>query len=223
MRLWVAFIFVMCLCAGTTAQAGPWLREKGSTFSSVSVSATYFRDFGTATYLEYGLREHMTIGADISTFTSSEGARSGFATLFLRRALGANQGKSRWAYELGIGSAWEGDLILPHIKTAVSWGRGYTLREKSGWMTVDASIKWDLMQGEHAGKLDATVGMNFSDRTTGMLQLYLAHLDHKFYATLAPSVVIKPGKRKFKIQIGTEIPTDDAKNTVLKLGIWREF
>lgn len=223
MRFWIAFIFIMLLCAGPTAQAGPWLREKGSTFSSVSVNATYLGDFGTATYLEYGWRDHMTIGADISTLTSREGTRSGSATLFLRRALGPNTGQNRWAYDLGVGTAWEGDLILPHLKTGVSWGRGYKLREKSGWMTVDAAITWDLSHGEHAGKLDATVGMNFSDRTTGMLQLYLAHLDHKFFATIAPSVVIKPGNRKFKIQIGTETPTDDPENTALKLGIWREF
>ena len=223
MRPWITFILITCLCVSTTALAGPWLREKGSTFSSVSVTATYFRDFGTATYLEYGWRDHMTIGADIGTFTSREGERSGFATVFIRRALGPNTGKNRWAYELGVGSAWVGELILPHIKTGISWGRGYELREKNGWMVVDASVKWDLLQGQHAGKVDATVGLNFSDRTTGMLQLYLAHLDHQFYATLAPSVVIKPRERKFKIQIGAEVPIDDIQSTALKLGIWREF
>ena len=223
MRLLIAFILIICVSATTSVQAGPWLRKKGSTFTSASINATYFRDIGTATYLEYGLRENMTIGADINTSMNRLGERSGAATLFLRRALGPNKGAHRWAYELGVGADWKGDLILPHLKTGVSWGKGYTLREKSGWMTVDASIKWDLSQGQHHGKLDATLGMNFSDQTTGMVQLYLAQLDQKFFATLAPSVVFKPRKRKFKIQIGAEIPSENAQNTALKLGIWREF
>lgn len=223
MRLCITIILTFCLCAATSAHAGPWLREKGSTFSSVSVSGTYLRDFGTATYLEYGLWDSMTIGADINTTTSGEGARSGFATLFLRRPLGPNKGAHRWAYELGVGAAWEDEIILPHIKTGISWGKGYSLREKNGWMTVDASVKWNLSGGDTAAKVDATMGMNFSDRTTGIVQLYLTHLDQKFYATLAPSVVLKPRKRKLKIQIGAEIPSEDTKNTALKLSIWREF
>jgi hypothetical protein len=213
----------LLLSAPSLALAGPWLREKGRTFSSVSLTATYFRDMGNSAYLEFGLTDKMTIGADVGQFTNRLGERNGFGTIFMRRALGSNDGPNRWAYELGVGTAWVGDLVLPHVKTGLSWGRGIELWDKNGWMTVDAAVIWGISHDQHVGKIDTTVGLNFTDVTTGMLQLYLGHLDNEFYATLAPAVVIKPRKAKFKILIGTEIPMEDTKNTALKLGIWREF
>lgn len=223
MRLWLAFILIFCLNAAAPVRAGPWLREKGSAFSSVSVTGTYFGDFGTASYLEYGLRADMTLGADVTTLRSPTGAQSGSGTLFLRRALGAGKGKHLWAYDLGIGASWREDLIKPHLRTGISWGRGYQLGPRNGWMTVDAAVLWDLSQSQHLGKVDATLGLNFTDRTTGMVQLYLTHLDREFFATVAPSVVIKPRNGKLKIQIGAETPVNNLQDTALKLGIWREF
>ncbi len=223
MRLWVALIMIMCLCAATAAQAGPWLRKKGSLFTSISVTGTAMGDFGNSTYLEYGWRDAMTIGLDASLNNNRLGERSGFGTVFLRRALGPNKGKNRWAYELGVGSAWVSELMLPHVKGGVSWGRGIEMWDRNGWMTVDASIRWDVSGDAHLTKVDTTVGLNFTDVTTGMVQLYLSRQNSNIFATFAPSVVIKPRKAKFRIQFGSEIPMDNVENAALKLGIWREF
>jgi hypothetical protein len=207
----------------TSADAGAWLREKGTSFTSVSFSATWFRDTANTSYLEYGLRDDLTIGADIGYMTSRTGAQSGYGTIFIRRPLGQSDGPNKWAYELGVGTTWVDNLISPHLKTGVSWGRGIKVREKYGWVAVDASVSWDVTSGRHLAKVDSTVGFNFTEVTTGMVQLYLAHVDRKTYASIAPSIVIKPRKGKFRFQIGAESTLGHSENTALKLGLWREF
>ncbi len=72
-------------------------------------------------------------------------------------------------------------------------------------------------------KVDSTIGLNFTEVTTGMVQLYLAHLDRETYGSIAPSIVIKPRNSKFRIQIGAESQLGNFENPGLKFGIWREF
>ena len=223
MRFLLLLLITLCQWAPTPVAAGAWLREKGSTFTSTSFSATYFRDIASSTYLEYGFSDKMTVGLDVGYFTSRFGLKSGFGTVFLRRSIGKNEGPNKWAYEVGVGAAWAGELVIPHIKTGLSWGRGIKVKDKSGWATVDASVKWDVSQGLHVTKLDGTVGLNFTDTTAGMFQIFVTNLDGATYGTLAPSVIYTPRKGKFKIQFGAESPVDDFINTSLKIGIWREF
>jgi len=216
------FILILSFMA-SSADAGAWLREKGSSFTSVAFTSTWFRDTTNTSYLEYGLRDDLTIGADIGYATSRNGTQSGYGTFFIRRPLGKTDGISKWAYEVGVGAAWVGEEVFPYIKTGLSWGRGIDVRDKSGWMAVDASMTWDVTAGHHLAKVDSTIGVNFTDVTTGMVQLYLAHLDQKTYGSIAPSILIKPRKSKFRIQIGAESQLGHFDNTAIKIGLWREF
>ena len=223
MRPWLLIVFLLSLLLASPTHAGAWLREKGTSFTSISFSATWFRDTTNTTYLEYGLRDNLTIGADIGIIADRWGGQSGYGTVFIRRPLGPNKGPNKWAYELGIGAAWVNELVLPHLKTGVSWGRGIQIKGLNGWMTVDASMTWDMANGFHLGKIDSTLGVNFTKVTTGMIEIYLAHLDSKTYATIAPSLVFKPHKGKYRFQIGAQTPLGHYENTALKLGLWREF
>lgn len=223
MRFAVTIILILVTVVPGRACAGAWLREQGTSFTSVSFSATYFRDISNSTYLEIGVRENLTLGADIGYSTDRFGQQSGDATLFFRRRIGTSTGPNKWAYEIGAGATWAGDLILPHFKTGLSWGRGIQLKERHGWMSVDATVIWDLGNGQHQSKLDTTVGLNFSDTATGMVQLFLGNLSGETYGTLAPSLILKPKKRNFRIQFGFEAPLDSVENTSVKLGLWREF
>jgi len=223
MRFGFVLILVLSQCAAMSAQGGAWLREKGAGFSSVSFTTTYFGDNAISSYLEYGVRDDLTLGADIAFYTSRNGQQSGYGTVFMRRPIGPNNGPNRWAYELGVGTAWVGDLMLPHVKTGVSWGRGIEFKDKNGWMAVDTSVVWDINNGLHLTKLDGTAGLNFAEITTGMVQVYFAHLDGELYGTVAPSVLFKPRKVNFRIQIGAEIPVRNVSDAALKLGIWRKF
>ena len=126
------FFILFILHAGLGASAGPWLREQGTTFSAVSFSSTYYLNTTSQTYLEYGLREHTTLIADIAMARAPYALQSGSVTASLRRALSKPDASSKWAYELGLGVGWIGPYTLPHIRTALSWGKGITLMDKSG-------------------------------------------------------------------------------------------
>lgn len=215
-------IFIIALI-GTMTQAGPWLREQGSAFMEVSFASTYTLDTASQTYLEYGLSDKTTVIADIGMFRPRNALHGGIATFSLRRALSAPDARSKWAYELGAGVGWLGDEILPHFRTGVSWGRGTSWAETSGWMTVEAAVIWDLTYAQHVSKVDATLGVNFTDITTGMLQLYTAHVDGTTIATLAPSLVFKPEKGKFRVKLGGEAEIGNWDNSALKIGLWRDF
>lgn len=212
-----------CLCLAQGAAAGPWLREKGSTFTAVSFATTYYLETASQTYIEYGLNEKTTLVADIGLARLHNSPDGGFVTLSLRRALSAPDARTKWAYEMGMGVGWIGDETLPHLRTGLSWGRGTTWGEKTGWMTVEGAVNWDLTHELHVTKLDATLGVNFTDVTSGMLQLYTAYVAGNSIATIAPSFVISPKSTKIRVQIGSESQIGNLGNSALKIGLWREF
>lgn len=222
MRLGFIVFLMVCQWAAVPAQAGAWLREKGSSFTAISFSANYFRDIENNAYLEFGLRDDLTLGADVSMSTDRTGLQAGHGTIFMRKALWFSNDKNKWAYELGIGATWKGEDVLPHIKTGLSWGRGIQIRDKYGWMSVDASVRWDIGGGA-VTKLDGTVGLNFTDVTSGMMQIFVSHTDGETSGTFAPSILIKPRKGKFRFQVGLESPLNRFDDTSIKLGLWRDF
>jgi hypothetical protein len=206
------FVFVLLFqLFATQATAGAWLKSKGSGFTSVSFSMSWFRDTGQTSYLEFGARDDLTVGLDTGLLQSPLGETSGFALAFARRPIGPDEGPHRFAYEIGVGAAWVDGMTSPLLKTGLSWGRGLSLGDRNGWASVDAAVVWDLGQGTHQGKLDATLGMPITNRFT--------------FATIAPSVVVSPwkGDGKFRIQIGAETEVGNPENTAIKIGLWREF
>ncbi len=216
-------IVLICIACAGTAHAGAWLREKGAGFSSFSFSSSYSLDTVSQTYLEYGLTEKTTLGADIGFVRPRFGLHGGYMTLFMRRAVGSTDLNSKWAYDLGVGASWTGDSALPHLRTGLSWGRGIAAVGKSGWVAVDAAVIWDLTYARHLTKVDTTIGLNFTDTTAGMVQLFAGNLDQKTFRTFAPSLIVSPKFTKFRIQFGTESEVGNLRNSVLKLGLWREF
>jgi hypothetical protein len=216
-------LLILALSFAQTAQAGPWLREKGSAFSAVSFSSTYYMETATQTYLEYGLSDKTTIVADVGMARLHYVENSGYATLSLRRALSAPDAQSKWAYELGMGAGWIGSTTLPHVRTGLSWGRGMEWGKKSGWMTVEAAVIWDLTYAHHVTKIDTTLGINFTDITSGMLQIYTANVVDQTFGTIAPSFIFSPKNSKLRIQIGAESQLGNWENSALKIGLWREF
>ena len=205
------------------AEAGAWLREKGTGFSSTAFTITADQDIANTTYLEYGLRPNLTLGADVRLGRDTFGSQDGFATLFLRKPLSNPEKDSKWAYELGFGATWDDTLVEPHVKAGLSWGRGIQWGDRYGWMSVDSSLRWDITTSRSTTKIDSTIGLGITEVTTGMLQLYLTDFDGTSSASLAPSLILQPRGKKFRVQVGAEAPLDDTDDTALKLGLWRDF
>jgi hypothetical protein len=225
MTLRTLALVLLALVHGTTAQAGPWLREKGSTFTSTSISSSLGRDANSSGYLEFGITPDTTVGLDLGFSQNRTGRKLAFGTLFIRRQLGGTAGPSRWAYELGIGGTYAGAAqpVEPHVKTGLSYGRGIQLAGKSGWLVTDAAVLWELEQDDHVTKIDTTLGLNFSDQFSGMVQLNFARQGSETFTFLEPSLVIAPFDTGLKIQAGIVAPLDEPDNSALKLGIWQEF
>ncbi|QUJ76657.1 hypothetical protein KDD17_00850 [Sulfitobacter albidus] len=213
----------LCATLPATVNAGAWLRERGKGFMSFSFASTVDLDTVSQTFIEYGYSDAMTLGADIGFVRPRNGFQGGFATLFATRAITPPDAQSKWSYTIGVGANWANDLVLPHIQTGISWGRGIKLGEKYGWATVDANVFWDVTYALHVSKLDGTVGLNFTDHVAGMMQIYFVHAAGTSATTLAPSLILSPKEGPFRIQIGAETALGDISGSVLKLGLWRDF
>lgn len=223
---YILFIAVIAFhLAASSAHAGAWLREKGSSFTSFSLSTSWFRDTRSSSYMEFGITQTSTVGIDLGLSRNQNGKKLAYGTLFLRRALGASNGPNTWAYEVGLGATYggAGTEALPHFKTGLSFGRGINLKGRGGWIAADAAVLWGLQEDNHVAKLDTTIGLNFNDNLSGILQLNLAHQEGETFSYFEPSFVIRPGDGGLKLQIGLITPLDDASNTALKLGLWHEF
>ena len=221
-RLLLPFLLIL---TANAAFAGAWLREKGAGFSATTASITLARDFSEETFLEYGVRDDLTLGLELGFLHFANGLQAGSASLFLRRPIGTKEAEAKLAYELGLGVGWRGELVEPLIKAGLSWGRGYSLGRISGWASVDASITWTVYTNEPLVKLDSTLGMNFTDRISGMVQAFHARSLGVAATSIAPSVIIQPmrNQKNLRIRIGAETQVGNSMNTALKLGLWREF
>ena len=137
--------------------------------------------------------------------------------------MGEPSDTGRWAYDIGAGASWSGEFISPHLRAGLSWGRGFTLGERNGWLTVDASARWEFGFSQEVIKIDSTVGLDFTPVTTGMAQVFLTYTGGETYAKFAPSIVLSPSFTKYRLQLGSEIPFDAPENSALTLSLWREF
>jgi hypothetical protein len=220
-------ILALCLfqLAAAPVFAGPWLREKGSSFTSFSFSASMNLDAHSTGFFEFGITPTSTVGLDVGFSRYNSGDKLGYGTLFLRRALGPTDRPNKFAYEVGIGGTYGGtnrDLI-PHFKTGLTWGRGIEFKGKGGWLTMDTGVLWNLHNYDHVIKVDTTLGLRFTDFTTGILQLNLANQTDETFGFFEPSLVFSPRNMDLKVQIGLITPLESGGKTSLKLGLWREF
>ncbi len=223
MRLILVLFMTIFWSAASAAHAGAWLREKGTGFVSLSFGASMFSETTNSLYLEYGLSEKITVGLDISAFTNAQDVRNGFGNLFMRRSLGPTDGRNKWAYEIGVGGLWGNEMQRPTIKTGLSWGRGFQVNKHSGWINLDAAVIYEPTLNEHIVKFDGTVGLDFGNITTGIVEVALSQQENEFFGAIEPSILIRPKQSRFQVKVGAQIPFDDQKKSAFKLGVWHTF
>lgn len=220
----LAFAFTLLAQIPAPATAGPWLAESGSTFTSVSTTLNYQLDVTRNTYLEHGLNDHLTLGAELILANDRFGSRQGGATLLLRRPLDMGAAPHLFAYELGLGARWANDMTHSHVQAGLSWGRGFEWRGTSGWATVDSALRMGVKDSGYLIKVDGTIGLNFTPALAAIGQIYLYQSEAGNGATLAPSIVWRYLKaRDSRIQIGVETPLNRPEQTAAKIGLWQRF
>ncbi len=225
MRLCLTLALIFLWSA--TAQAGPWMREKGAVFLSFSHSrfeSGDHRDNETKLYLEYGLSERFTLGLD-----AGQGEYYGdqSAIAFLRTPIGRSDGASRLAVEMGLG-AFRDDLTptaTPEmtLRPGLSWGRGIDTRFGSGWITVETLAERRIGEDDTAYKADTTFGLNASDNTKLIMQFQSGDYPGSDpYLRLAPSLVreFAPGRH---LELGLRHGLAGETTTGVKIGTWLSF
>ncbi|MEM9967598.1 MAG: hypothetical protein AAF755_05805 [Pseudomonadota bacterium] len=205
------------------AFAGAWLRDEGGAFVAFSYGINEAEEGEGSFYYEFGLTGKTTLGFD-AAYRCEEGlAKSGHGTFFLRRALLNADKSNKLSYELGLGVSREQGQETTHVKTGLAWGRGLAFANRTGWMSVQSSVLWQMGDGSDLYKIESTFGMNISKLMTGIVELNLSHKDGDTSTSFEPSLLFTPRNDTFKIKFGTSSPLDDFNSTALKIGIWQQF
>lgn len=223
LRLLVRIVLLGMLCP-LALQAGPWPREKGTAFISNSLEVSedeYGPLYYASSYAEYGLTPKLSFGGKIAqaTLTGTEG--HAFLGVSLLQ-------KGAHALSLEVSAGQRGDSYWAGL--GLAYGRGFTFRDRNGWLTAEATVKVpdqeDRYYGGLAGreaKLDFTVGLTMKNGLKTMLQLYTTHTeDDAAQIKIAPGVAIPFGER-FHLEVGARIVPDKTEQSGLLVGFWQTF
>ncbi|WP_149779294.1 hypothetical protein [Roseovarius litoreus] len=218
MRMLVVANLVLWLAV--QCQAGPWPRAEGETFLSVSLEAPLVQGDGLFTlYGEHGLNDRLTLGLDMGA-TRQKMQKT---VVFARLPFGQAPGGMRLAFELGVGILRDQPVIRPGL----SFGRGFSLSGRPGWITLDtrAVIFQDVLHGDYDAdfETDVTLGIETWRKTRAIVQLRAgvpAYGDE--YLKIAPSWVIPaaPGRH---LEIGVTAGLVGSSAIAAKIALWHSF
>lgn len=223
---------LVLLAAAAQAEAGPWPREQGAIFLSISSTLSTgaqtllapMTDIRTASqvFAEYGLSDDWTFGLDALHATGDD-APLAAGLVSLRRPVWRGDGGGIAAAELGLGILEDADGTEARVRPGLSWGRGFESTRGGGWLGVESSLEFRLPSGDTAFKADFTAGLKPTDRwmLIGQVQTGL-YPDADPIVRLAPSVVRRLGDSTHA-QLGLlgGLAGDDAVG--VKLALWFSF
>jgi hypothetical protein len=222
MRLGPSGLAWLFSCAA--ALAGPWPREAGTTFLSVSVESPSDGDtdqFYYSGYAEFGLTDWLTLGFDGGTdyYTSGEGYG------FVKLPLPLSAGPHKFAVLAGYGMRKTSTSLLePLYVLGGSWGMGFESALGPGWASIDGTLRERANTRSRLLKVDGTLGVNRSAGQLWFAQLRYADDDLAPDPTLelAPSVAW-PLWGKTRLETSAAFGLVGSDSIRLKLGLWTEF
>lgn len=213
-----------------TAVAGPWPREAGQTFLSISAERDRQGSRYTGLYGEYGLSARVTLGIELGRTDLGEAS----AVIWAQRALDDGTGPNRFSLSSGLGAIRRDGQMRPVAQGALAWGRGFDNPLGQGWMTGQVLIRvtggMDAVQQAPAFRItdstiktDLTLGLRPTDRLMVINSLWLeAPREGQGTAKLASSVVVDPGG-SVMIELGLVQPLHGPAERSVRLGGWLEF
>lgn len=232
----LVFALMLPFMAGS-AVAGPWPRDKGKVFMSLSAESDSDGNSYTGLYSEYGLTERNTLGFELGYTNVGETSMM----LWLQRRLDSGEGPNRLTYSTGFGAFMRDGQIFPTGQAGIAWGRGFEDFLGGGWMTVEARIKVAgkqqtvvyvqnltrteavFLTPEVTTKIEATLGLRPTESIMFINQLRLEdRRDAAFSAKLATSLVYD-WQGITKLELGLIAPLSGPGEMALKVGTWVEF
>lgn len=216
----MVFQVLVILALAPAAYAGPWPRPPGEHFISITAeaptSAQSFSEIYGATYFERGLKGDWTLGLDAGT----DGLGYQKTYLFLRRPVWTGR-TARLAFELGAGQQTAANGLGYALRPALTWGRGVSVFDRSGWLTIDGSAAYLPKLQTTIYKSEVTFGVSLNARTKTMLQATVEQeKGRRARATVTPSAayLIRPDMHLLG---GVVLSGDQASK--IKLGLWMTF
>jgi len=213
-------LFLVFLVLSGPAFAGAWPRGAGKGFATASTRLLASDPAGpvyrySTLYLEYGLNDRLTLGLDAGRGVSGDSK----VIAFLRFPIIAPRRGTYWAAELGLGQI-AGETTL---RPGISYGRGFSAGQRSGWIAIDTLAEFRVASKRTDLKADVTIGLNYSDRVKGILQLQtgVSSGDPSFLR-LAPSVIIRTSQNS-NIEFGLNAGLLGDKTLGVTFGFWRDF
>lgn len=206
-------------CAAGMASAGAWMRAPGTGFLAFSTTHDDTGRTDGALYAEYGLRPKLTLGIKIDADMTRSIGEDGTAYVFARRPIPTGERAFKLAYDVGLGHTF-GDTSGTVLRTGFSYGRGFKLSDRDGWIAVDAAVVWAEPGTDDTVKLDGTVGLALSDRFKVMLQVFGNRTGADSSVTLAPSLIWQRKEKAPSVVLGAETREG---TLALKIGVWRSF
>ena len=177
-------VLLLALLPGL-AQAGAWPRPQGEVY--VLLSHETGADW-TGLYAEWGSANGLTFGLDLGGRVAALAALRPEGELrsrtFVRVPIRRASPVWRFAVELGLGrdtTSDTGDVLAPmravdRTSLGLAVGRGFTWRDRSGWVSLDLRGEWGSGAGDRA-VLGATVGLKPTDRDAVELGLFAESTD----------------------------------------------
>lgn len=226
----------LCTLAGM-AEAGPWPRDAGRSFASLSREEDQDENAYTGFYAEYGLSRRRTVVLEVGH--TDVGETTGI--VWYQKSLDKGEGPNKLSYAIGMGAVRRDDEVLPLSQVALMWGRGFSGIGEGGWITAEArvkvagkaekmtvrdgltSVEYAFLTPEIVTKLDLTVGIRPIPVLAVVNQLRLeARKDSDLSAKLATSVVYDL-TGPARLELGFVAPLSGPSEPAVKIGTWLEF
>lgn len=206
------------------ASAGAWPRDEGAWFLAIATELGGFNDLGHVSdvtvynsfYAEYGLTASLTLGLH-----GGYGPAAELDTRLFFRLPVLQHDVHKLALELSVGQVDE----LNYSGIGLHYGRGITLGETSGWLSVETRIDhvFDNQKMEvRQTKLDLTVGLTHKSGIQSMVQIFNTEIDDTLYSTLATGLVF-PISDDFSVDTGVLFDLQNDRSPGIRIGFWHNF
>lgn len=232
MRFSPPLLVVFGCVLASQSWGGAWLREEKTGFVSFSTKLAQVDDTGDTTtehyvFGEFGLRSRLTVGVSANVTPGADGIHSldttGSGYAFIRLPLGPSDRSGKLSTELGLGADYTYEETNGFIKTGLSWGRGITLADQTGWANVDGSVQLSFGTKAHAFKLDATLGVSVSKQVQIMAHSFFEMDEYGNSTIFAPALAWAPKGGKTRYVVAYEKRAGRSSDTGVKFSFWRDF